>query len=115
MLSCSNPPPAVPFSLQPPCVFHSAVRPSVAEQGDDVAVLNGCQEEYKPGSAKVQHTRMSSDSISALVKHPIKQTVVPFTTFVSSSVSPRSQPPGSQRSTEPPTGGASAGQPELSM
>uniref|UniRef100_A0A3Q2T7E0 adenylate cyclase n=1 Tax=Fundulus heteroclitus TaxID=8078 RepID=A0A3Q2T7E0_FUNHE len=36
----------------PPCVFHGPVRSSAAEQGDDVAVLNGCQEEHKAASAK---------------------------------------------------------------
>lgn len=72
MFNLSNSPPAVFFSLQPPCVFHNTVLSSVAEQGDDVAVLNGCQEEHKTSSAKVQHAHTSSDSIGALVKHSIK-------------------------------------------
>lgn len=53
-------------------MFHNTVLSSVAEQADDVAVLNGCQEEHKTSSAKVQHTHTSSDSIGALVKHSIK-------------------------------------------
>ncbi|XP_032418528.1 adenylate cyclase type 9 [Xiphophorus hellerii] len=36
----------------PPCVFHGAVRSSMAEQDDDVAVVNGCQEEHKASGAK---------------------------------------------------------------
>lgn len=60
MFQLVTPSPAVFFSLQPPCVFHT-VRASVAEQGDDVTVLNGCQEEHKTSSAKVQHTRMHTD------------------------------------------------------
>lgn len=69
MFNLSKSPPAVFFSLQPPCVFHNTVLSSVAEQGDDVAVLNGCQEEHKTSSAKVQHAHTSNDSIGALVKH----------------------------------------------
>lgn len=72
MFNLSKSPPAVFFSLQPPCVFHNTVLSSVAEQGDDVAVLNGCQEEHKTSSAKVQHAHTSNDSIGALVKHSIK-------------------------------------------
>lgn len=53
-------------------MFHNTVLSSVAEQGDDVAVLNGCQEEHKTSSAKVQHAHKSNDSIGALVKHSIK-------------------------------------------
>ncbi|KAF7223760.1 adenylate cyclase type 9 isoform X2 [Nothobranchius furzeri] len=41
-----------PDRIAPPCVFHSTVRSSVTEQGDDVAVLNGCQEEHKTSGAK---------------------------------------------------------------
>ncbi|XP_028256570.1 adenylate cyclase type 9 [Parambassis ranga] len=41
-----------PERTGPPCVFHSVVLSSVSEQGDDVAVLNGCQEEHKTSSAK---------------------------------------------------------------
>ncbi|KAK2815885.1 hypothetical protein Q5P01_026352 [Channa striata] len=36
----------------PPCVSHSVVLSSGVEQGDDVAVLNGCQEEHRTSSAK---------------------------------------------------------------
>lgn len=48
-------PPAVHFSLQPPCMSRNVLLSSGAEQGDEVAVLNGCQEEHKTSSAKVPH------------------------------------------------------------
>ena len=44
-----------PCLFQPPCMSRSVVLSSGAEQGDEVAVLNGCQEEHKTSSAKVQH------------------------------------------------------------
>nr|XP_020476669.1 adenylate cyclase type 9-like [Monopterus albus] len=41
-----------PGRIGPPCVSHSVVLSSGVEQSDDVAVLNGCQEECKTSSAK---------------------------------------------------------------
>ncbi|KAM9313710.1 adenylate cyclase type 9 [Pholidichthys leucotaenia] len=41
-----------PEKTGPSCVFHGVILSSVAEQGDDVAVLNGCQEEHKTSGAK---------------------------------------------------------------
>ncbi|XP_061577324.1 adenylate cyclase type 9 [Cololabis saira] len=41
-----------PERTGPPCVLHGTLRAPVAEHGDDVTVLNGCQEEHKTSSAK---------------------------------------------------------------
>ncbi|KAI9533985.1 hypothetical protein NQZ68_018353 [Dissostichus eleginoides] len=38
--------------IRPPCVSRSVALSPGAEQGEDVAVLNGCQEEHKSSSAK---------------------------------------------------------------
>ncbi|XP_071360762.1 adenylate cyclase type 9 isoform X2 [Trachinotus anak] len=38
--------------IGPPCVSRSVALSVAAEQGDDVAVLNGCQDEHKTSSAK---------------------------------------------------------------
>ncbi|XP_034095018.1 LOW QUALITY PROTEIN: adenylate cyclase type 9 [Gymnodraco acuticeps] len=38
--------------IRPPCVSRSVTLSPGAEQGEDVAVLNGCQEEHKSSSAK---------------------------------------------------------------
>lgn len=70
---CHQFPLALLSLCQPPCVPQSVVLSSGAEPGDDVAVLNGCQEDHKSSSAKVQHKlRVRSDSTSALVKRPLK-------------------------------------------
>lgn len=45
-----------PPSPQPPFVPCGGVLSPAAEQGDDVTVLNGCQEEYRSSSAKAQNT-----------------------------------------------------------
>uniref|UniRef100_UPI0037E95E3C adenylate cyclase type 9 n=1 Tax=Semicossyphus pulcher TaxID=241346 RepID=UPI0037E95E3C len=41
-----------PDRIGPPCMSRSLLLSSGAEHGDDVAVLNGCQEEHKTSSAK---------------------------------------------------------------
>lgn len=59
----------------PPYVFHSVVLSSVAEQGEDVAVLNGCQEEHKTSSAKFipSHTpRAANGLLSPPLEDPVR-------------------------------------------
>uniref|UniRef100_A0A3Q4G9Q4 adenylate cyclase n=1 Tax=Neolamprologus brichardi TaxID=32507 RepID=A0A3Q4G9Q4_NEOBR len=72
MFNLSKSPPAVFFSLQPPCVFHNTVLSSVAEQGDDVAVLNGCQEEHKTSSFIPGH---SPRAVNGLLSPPLEEPV----------------------------------------
>ncbi|XP_067353878.1 adenylate cyclase type 9 isoform X2 [Channa argus] len=58
----------------PRCVAHSVLLSSGAEQGDDVAVLNGCQEEHKTSSAKVipSHTlRAANGLLSPPLDEPV--------------------------------------------
>ncbi|XP_038163288.1 adenylate cyclase type 9-like isoform X1 [Cyprinodon tularosa] len=57
----------------PPCVFHGAARPSMAEQGDDVAVLNGCQEEHKLSSAKFLPGHRAA--VNGLLSPPLEDAV----------------------------------------
>ncbi|XP_041838075.1 adenylate cyclase type 9 [Melanotaenia boesemani] len=59
----------------PPCVHHSTVWPSVAEQGDDVAMLNGCQEELKTSSAKFipgHSPRAANGLLSPPLEDPVR-------------------------------------------
>uniref|UniRef100_A0A3Q2QLJ3 adenylate cyclase n=1 Tax=Fundulus heteroclitus TaxID=8078 RepID=A0A3Q2QLJ3_FUNHE len=56
----------------PPCVFHGPVRSSAAEQGDDVAVLNGCQEEHKAASFLPGH---SPRAANGLLSPPLEDAV----------------------------------------
>ncbi|KAM9769892.1 adenylate cyclase type 9 [Menidia menidia] len=59
----------------PPCVFHSTVRPSVTEHSEDVAMLNGCQEEHKPSSAKFVPGH-SPRAANGLLSPPLEDPVV---------------------------------------
>ncbi|XP_069570702.1 adenylate cyclase type 9 [Brachyistius frenatus] len=64
-----------PDRTGPPCVFHSVVLSPVAEQGDDVAVLNGCQEEYKTSSAKFipgHSPRAANGLLSPPLEDPVR-------------------------------------------
>ncbi|XP_047434587.1 adenylate cyclase type 9 isoform X2 [Mugil cephalus] len=59
----------------PSCVFHSVVLSPVAEQGDDVAVLNGCQEEHKTGSTKFipgHSPRTANGLLSPPLEDPVR-------------------------------------------
>lgn len=130
----------VPPSPQPPFVSCAGVLSSSAEQGDDMTVLNGCQEEYRSSSAKAQtHTQkrtpingvsgckranglfespLAPPTHSAL--HPPPSLLPPHPTHWQPSLCPlrpavhcRPRPPSRQRPPYPPTGGAGASQPEL--
>ncbi|XP_016517977.1 adenylate cyclase type 9-like isoform X2 [Poecilia formosa] len=57
-----------------PCVFHGTVRSSVAEQGDDVAVVNGCQEEHKASGAKFLPGH-SPKAVNGLLSPPLEDAV----------------------------------------
>ncbi|XP_005743714.1 adenylate cyclase type 9 isoform X1 [Pundamilia nyererei] len=63
-----------PDRIGPPCVFHNTVLSSVAEQGDDVAVLNGCQEEHKTSSAKFIPGH-SPKAVNGLLSPPLEEPV----------------------------------------
>ncbi|XP_029991515.1 adenylate cyclase type 9 isoform X2 [Sphaeramia orbicularis] len=67
--------------LQPPdrkgpaCVSRGVVLPSGAEQGDEVAVLNGCQEEHKTSSAKFipgHSPRAANGLLSPPLEDPVR-------------------------------------------
>uniref|UniRef100_A0A671WLU0 adenylate cyclase n=1 Tax=Sparus aurata TaxID=8175 RepID=A0A671WLU0_SPAAU len=53
----------------PPCVSRSVVLSSGAEQGDDVAVLNGCQEEHKTSS---HSPRAANGLLSPPLEDPVR-------------------------------------------
>ncbi|XP_029305264.1 adenylate cyclase type 9 [Cottoperca gobio] len=64
-----------PDRIRPPCVSRSGVLSSGAEQGDDVAVLNGCQEEHKNSSAKFipgQSPRAANGLLSPPLEDPVR-------------------------------------------
>lgn len=64
-----------PDRTGPPCVFHKVVLSSMAEQGDDVAVLNGCQDEHKTGSAKFipgHSPRAANGLLSPPLEDPVR-------------------------------------------
>ncbi|XP_072240593.1 adenylate cyclase type 9 [Leuresthes tenuis] len=59
----------------PPYMFHSTVRSAVTEQGDDVAMLNGCQEEHKTSSAKFipgHSPRAANGLLSPPLEDPVR-------------------------------------------
>ncbi|KAG7223633.1 hypothetical protein INR49_015358 [Caranx melampygus] len=61
--------------IGPPCVSRSAALPAGAEQGDDVAVLNGCQEEHKTSSAKFipgHSPRAANGLLSPPMEDPVR-------------------------------------------
>ncbi|XP_076023403.1 adenylate cyclase type 9 isoform X2 [Genypterus blacodes] len=58
----------------PPCVSCSVVLSAGAEQGDEVTVLNGCQEEHKTGSAKFIPGR-SPRAANGLLSPPLEDPV----------------------------------------
>ncbi|XP_049900151.1 adenylate cyclase type 9 isoform X2 [Epinephelus moara] len=64
-----------PDRIGPPCVSRSVVLSSGAEQGDDVAVLNGCQEEHKTSSAKFipgHSPRAANGLLSPPLEDPVR-------------------------------------------
>ncbi|XP_049424095.1 adenylate cyclase type 9 isoform X3 [Epinephelus fuscoguttatus] len=64
-----------PDRIGPPCVSCSVVLSSGAEQGDDVAVLNGCQEEHKTSSAKFipgHSPRAANGLLSPPLEDPVR-------------------------------------------
>ncbi|XP_023128090.2 adenylate cyclase type 9 [Amphiprion ocellaris] len=64
-----------PDRTGPPCVFQSVVLSSVGEQGDDVAVLNGCQDEHKTTSAKFipgHSPRAANGLLSPPLEDPVR-------------------------------------------
>ncbi|XP_045903043.1 adenylate cyclase type 9 isoform X1 [Micropterus dolomieu] len=63
-----------PDRIGPPCVSRSMVISSGAEQGDDVAVLNGCQEEHKTSSAKFIPGH-SPRAVNGLLSPPLEDPV----------------------------------------
>ncbi|KAM7393906.1 hypothetical protein PAMP_020742 [Pampus punctatissimus] len=59
----------------PPCMSRSVVLSSGAEQGDEVAVLNGCQDEHKTSSAKFipSHSpRAANGLLSPPMEDPVR-------------------------------------------
>ncbi|XP_019119526.1 adenylate cyclase type 9 isoform X2 [Larimichthys crocea] len=61
--------------IGPPCVSRSVLLSSGAEQGDDVAVLNGCQEEHKTSSAKFipgHSPRAANGLLSPPLEDPVR-------------------------------------------
>ncbi|XP_034441242.1 adenylate cyclase type 9 isoform X1 [Hippoglossus hippoglossus] len=60
---------------QPPCVSRSVALSAGTEQGDDVAVLNGCQEEHKTSSAKFipgRTPRAANGLLSPPLEDPVR-------------------------------------------
>ncbi|XP_031145031.1 adenylate cyclase type 9 isoform X1 [Sander lucioperca] len=61
--------------IRPPCVSRSVVLSPGTEQGDDVAVLNGCQEEHKTSSAKFipgHSPRAANGLLSPPLEDPVR-------------------------------------------
>ncbi|XP_022611208.1 adenylate cyclase type 9-like [Seriola dumerili] len=61
--------------IGPPCVSRGVVLSAGAEQGDDVAVLNGCQEEHKTSSAKFipgHSPRAANGLLSPPMEDPVR-------------------------------------------
>ncbi|XP_078134632.1 adenylate cyclase type 9 isoform X1 [Sander vitreus] len=64
-----------PDRIRPPCVSRSVVLSPGTEQGDDVAVLNGCQEEHKTSSAKFipgHSPRTANGLLSPPLEDPVR-------------------------------------------
>ncbi|KAM8879534.1 adenylate cyclase type 9 isoform 2-T2 [Spinachia spinachia] len=64
-----------PDRIAPPFVCRSGIMSSAAEQGEDVTVLNGCQEEHKTSSAKFMpgHSpRGANGLLSPPVEDPVR-------------------------------------------
>ncbi|XP_029914317.1 adenylate cyclase type 9 isoform X2 [Myripristis murdjan] len=64
-----------PDRTAPPCVSCSVVLSAGAEQGDEVAVLNGCQEEHKTSSAKFvpgHSPRAANGLLSPPLEDPVR-------------------------------------------
>nr|XP_046263740.1 adenylate cyclase type 9 isoform X2 [Scatophagus argus] len=64
-----------PDRIVPPCVSRNVVLSSGAEQGEDVAVLNGCQEEHKSSSAKFipgHSPRAANGLLSPPLEDPVR-------------------------------------------
>ncbi|PWA14886.1 hypothetical protein CCH79_00014257 [Gambusia affinis] len=68
----------------PPCVFHGTVCSSMAEQGDDVAVVNGCQEEHKASGAKFLPGH-SLKAVNGLLSPPLEDAAAATAARVSQS------------------------------
>ncbi|XP_032399461.1 adenylate cyclase type 9 isoform X1 [Etheostoma spectabile] len=65
----------LPDRIRPPCVSRSVVLSPGTEQGDDVAVLNGCQEEHKTSSAKFipgHSPRAANGLLSPPLEDPVR-------------------------------------------
>ncbi|XP_040001329.1 adenylate cyclase type 9 [Xiphias gladius] len=63
-----------PDRIGPPCVSRSVALSVGAEQGDDVAVLNGCHEEHKTSSAKFIPGH-SPRAVNGLLSPPLEDPV----------------------------------------
>ncbi|XP_028449327.1 adenylate cyclase type 9 isoform X2 [Perca flavescens] len=64
-----------PDRIRPPCVSRSVVLSPGTEQGDDMAVLNGCQEEHKTSSAKFipgHSPRAANGLLSPPLEDPVR-------------------------------------------
>ncbi|KAI3352942.1 hypothetical protein L3Q82_019523, partial [Scortum barcoo] len=64
-----------PDRIGPPCVSRTGVLSSGAELGEDVTVLNGCQEEHKPSGAKFipgHSPRAANGLLSPPLEDPVR-------------------------------------------